>query len=181
MKRLLRFFFVVAVLVPNFGISQDVAVEAQQPVLVVNLEQLFSDSKIGQDIRAEFDVLQSNAQRENDRLIAELTSEEQNLAARRSEMTVEAFRAEAEAFDSKVQSIRAERDAKDRELTQARANAEERFREQVRGVVGDVMLERGGVVVLDNRTVFIALRTVDITQAVIEKLDAFHAQQNGNQ
>lgn len=181
MKRLLRFFFVVAMIVPTLGMSQDIAIESHQPVLVVNLEQLFSDSKIGQDIRAEFDILQSEAQRENDRLIAELTAEEQDLASRRPEMTVEAFQAEAEAFDAKVQSIRAERDAKDRELTQARTNAEESFREQVRGLVGDVMLERGGVVVLDNRTVFIALRTVDITQAVIEKLDAFHAQQNGNQ
>lgn len=142
------------------------------PVLVVNLDRLYAESKTGEDIRAALDALEREAQLENDKLVAELIAEEQDLARRRPDMEVADFRAEAAAFDAKAQRIRAERDAKEREIAQARTDAVIQFRDQARGIVGQVMLERNGIVVLDSRTVFIALSAVDITLDVIARLDA---------
>ena len=165
----------------SFAMAQDIGTSQNANVLVVNLERLFAESLIGQGIRTEFDKLEAEAQLENDRLVVELTAEEQALSEQRPDMEIADFRVAAAAFDAKVQSIRAERDAKDRELTQARADAETRFREQVRGIVGEVMLDRNGIVVLDGRTVFLSLRSADITDEVVARLDAIAQAQTDDQ
>lgn len=149
--------------------AQDASVGAT--VMVVNTERLFAESKFGQDIRQDIERQRLDLQAENERIVEQLVAEEQDLAARRPDMPVEDFRAEAEAFDQKAVEIRAARDAKDREISAAGAEAQNRFNDQVREVVGQVMLERGGELVLDSRSVYIALRSVDITEEVISRLD----------
>ena len=109
---------------------------------------------------------------ENDRIVEALTEEERSLTERRPRMTPEAFRAEAEAFDTKVQEIRRARDAKEVALQNARGTAREQFFEQTRGLIGGLMVERGGAVILDRRTVFLALSAIDITQDSITLIDA---------
>ncbi len=116
-------------------------------------------------------------QAENERIIEELVAEEQDLAARRPDMDIEEFRLEAEAFDQKAIEIRAARDAKERSISEAAEAAQARFNEQVREVAGQVMIERGGKVILDSRSVYLALRSIDITDAVIARLDGLAAQQ----
>lgn len=153
------------------GVSAQVPSEPE-PILVVNTERLFAESQFGQDIRADLDQQRLALQAENERIVEQLVAEEQDLAARRPDMPVEDFRQEAEAFDRKAVEIRAARDAKDREITAASNEAQSRFNDQVREIVGQVMLDRGGNVVLDSRSVYIALRSVDITEDVIVRLDA---------
>lgn len=147
-----------------------------QDVLVVNLEALYANSDLGRQITAQLDDLARAAQLENDEIRSQLESEERDLTVRRSEMDAEAFREAAEAFDQKVQIIRAQRDAKEREITQQRQNAQAQFNAQVREIIGQVMLERGGAVVLDGRSVYLARSSVDITSDVISRLNGLDAQ-----
>ncbi|WP_083484258.1 OmpH family outer membrane protein [Loktanella sp. 3ANDIMAR09] len=142
------------------------------PILIVDYDRLYIDSAYAQQIRAALDADAEALKAENDRIVAALTDEERSLTLRRPTMTAEAFRAEADAFDTKVQAIRRARDAKEVELQRARSAARDEFFVSVRDVVGQLMLERGASLILDRRSVFLALAASDITDEAVARIDA---------
>lgn len=142
------------------------------PVLIVDSDRLYLESSYGKQIRDALDADATALKAENDRIVAALTEEERSLTLRRPSMDAEAFRAEAEAFDVKVQGIRRARDAKEVALQKARVDARDQFFTNVRDVVGQLMLERGAALVLDRRSVFLALSASDVTEVAIARIDA---------
>ncbi len=168
--------FCLGLALPNTAIGQEQVPGESSVVFIVNPERVFSDSDLGARIRDELNELARQAAAENDRITAELVAEEQDLAKRRPDMNIDDFRAEADAFDQRVQQIRADRDAKEREIAQAGQTARANFNEQARDVIGQVLLSRGGVVVLDSRSVYLAVSAVDITQEVIGQMNAIERQ-----
>jgi len=175
--RLLWAALFLALSLSGGALSAQTAEVTPEGIFVINADRLFAESAIGQSIREDFQARRLELQAENERIIAELVAEEQDLAARRPDMDIEEFRLEAEAFDQKAIEIRAARDAKERSISEAAEAAQARFNEQVREVAGQVMIERGGKVILDSRSVYLALRSIDITDAVIARLDGLAAQQ----
>ncbi|MCA1777219.1 MAG: OmpH family outer membrane protein [Loktanella sp.] len=75
-------------------------------------------------------------------------------------------------FDEKVQDIRAAQDSKLAELEQRSQAQRDQFFNDVREVVGQLMLDRGGVVILDRRLVYLASGAVDVTSDAIARIDA---------
>ncbi|RYH03420.1 OmpH family outer membrane protein [Salipiger sp. IMCC34102] len=151
--------------------AQTQAPPQQLPILIVDYDRLYQDSAFADTIRDQLDRDAEALKAENDRIVAALTEEERSLTLRRPSMTAEAFREEATAFDTKVQAIRRARDAKEVELQQARVAAREGFYTSVRDVIGQLMLERGASVILDRRSVFLALAASDITDEAIARID----------
>ncbi|MEO1640433.1 MAG: OmpH family outer membrane protein [Pseudomonadota bacterium] len=141
-------------------------------ILIIDRERLFFETLYGRRIAADLAEMAAEVQAENDRIVESLTNEERSLTLRRPEMTPEAFRAEAEAFDNKVQDVRRARDAKNVELQVANAEARARFEERVQGIVANMMLERGAVMVLEQRNVFLSVRAANITDDAITRIDA---------
>ena len=144
----------------------------RSPILTIDPERLFARSEYGQRVAAELREATEALATENRRIEAALTEEEQSLTERRPEMEVEAFRAEAEAFDEKVQQIRREQDAKERELQLVVQRGQEEFREVARPILGEMMIERGAAVILDQRSVFLGIGVIDITDEAVERIDA---------
>ena len=142
------------------------------PILTIDPEALFNQSLYGQRllraIQAETEALAA----QNRDLAASLTAEEKDLAARRPTMDPAAFRAEAEAFDARVQDIRTARDAKERALQDSVGAGRDRFFGAATPVLGQIMRDRGAVVLLDRRSVIISAGAVDITDAGIAAVDA---------
>ncbi len=145
---------------------------ARSPVLTVDPERLFSGTRFGQRIAAELRADQVALAAENRRIEEDLAAEEQSLTERRPTMAPEAFRAEAEAFDEKVQEIRRARDAREIEVEQSFVAAREAYFAEIRPVLGRLMLDRGAVVILDRRSVFLAVGLVDLTEEAIAVIDA---------
>ena len=152
--------------------AQQLPPEAPLPILIVDYERLYLDSAYADRIRAGLDRDAEALKAENDRIVAALTEEERNLTLLRPTMTAEAFRVEAEAFDTRVQAIRRARDAKEIELQQARVAARDEFYAATREVIGELMLERGASIILDRRSVFLALAATDVTTEAIARIDA---------
>jgi len=175
--RLLWAAFFLALSLSGVPLAAQTTEATPEGIFVINADRLFAESEIGQSIREDFQARRLELQAENERIIEELVAEEQDLAARRPDMDIEEFRLEAEAFDRKAIEIRAARDAKERSISEAAEAAQARFNEQVREVAGQVMIERGGKVILDSRSVYLALRSIDITDAVIARLDGLATQQ----
>ncbi len=158
------------------AVAQEAEVSIPAPVLVIDPERVYAESRRGQSVRSELDAAAAALQNENDRIVNDLIAEEQDLAARRPNMDPAAFREEADSFDEKAQDIRRARDAKERELTRIATEARAQFFAELRPIVGQLLIDKGGVAVLDSRSVYLVLRSADVTEDVIERLDALDAE-----
>lgn len=149
----------------------------QQPstppqVLIIDSERLYFETLYGRRLARDLAAQAAEVQAENDRIVETLTEEERSLTLRRPGMTPEEFRAEADAFDEKVQEVRRARDAKNTELQTTNAAARAEFEERVQGIVANVMLERGALMVMEQRNVVLSVRSANITDDVIVRIDA---------
>jgi Skp family chaperone for outer membrane proteins len=146
--------------------------QVRSPVLTIVPERLYAESLFGQrvadQIRADAEALD----RENQRIETALTEEERSLTLRRPSMPIEEFRAAAEDFDTRVQAIREAQDAKERSLQQAVQQGQEAFLEVATPILAEIMLDAGAAVILDRRSVFLAVGAVDITDQAIAAVNA---------
>ena len=71
-----------------------------------------------------------------------------------------------------MERIRAEQDAKARDLTRARDEDRQAFFRAVVPVLGDLLVERKAVAILDKSAVILSLTAIDVTDEAIAKVDA---------
>jgi Skp family chaperone for outer membrane proteins len=148
------------------------AQEVTPQILVFDMNRIYFETLYGRRIAEDLNQAAIAVQTENDQIAATLTEEEGSLTLRRPEMTPEDFRAEADAFDAKVQEVRRVRDAKNVELQAVNAEQRATFEDRVQGIIANVMLERGAVIVLEQRSVVMSVRAANITDDVIVRVDA---------
>lgn len=146
--------------------------QVQSPILTVDSDRLFLESRIGQQITAEIEAAGDALQEKNDKIASELEAEELELTRKRAEMTPDEFRAVADAFDEKAQRIRQERATELRTLNQQLEDQRRNFLQAAVPVLERIMLEAGAAVVLEQRDVFISSLAIDITNAAIARIDA---------
>ena len=152
---------------PDLPIGQVIS-----PVLVIDTDRVFADSLFGQRVAADVQRDSEALVAENRRIEAALTEEERSLTLRRPTMPVADFRAEAAAFDERVQGIRTAQDTKQRALQDGIVAGREQFLQVVRPVLGQLMQEAGAAVILDRRTVFLSVGSIDVTDLAIARIDA---------
>lgn len=146
--------------------------QVRSPVLTIDPERLYAESLFGQRVAAEVRADAEALDRENQRIEAALTDEERSLTQRRPTMPIEEFRAAADDFDARVQAIREAQDAKERSLQQMLSEGQAAFLEAASPILGEIMLEAGAAVILDGRSVFLAVGAVDITDRAIAEVNA---------
>ena len=159
-------------LVALLFVAAPLAAQNGEAVLIIDSERLFVETRYGQRLSDDLEKLAAELQAENDRIVESLTLEERSLTVRRPEMTVEDFRAEAEAFDQKVQEVRRVRDAKNVDLQFATAAARSQFEQRVQNIVANIMLERGATLVMEQRNVVLSVRSANITDLAIQRIDS---------
>ena len=142
------------------------------PVLVVDLDRLYAESDFGRRVEQEYETAGLALEAENAAFQAELEAEERSIADRRDEMTAEEFRAEAAAFDIKVQQIRAQQDARVAALEAARLTGQTDFQERARPVLGQIMIDNRGVILLEHSDAYLFLTSIDITDQAIAAVNA---------
>ncbi|GFE50129.1 molecular chaperone Skp [Roseobacter cerasinus] len=144
----------------------------QSPILTIDSDRLFAESEYGKRTVVEFETLGAELAAENRQIEQALQDEEQALTEQRGTMEADAFRALADAFDEKVQNTRRTQDAKTRELNQALEQRRGVFLKAAAPVLETLMREAGAAVVMEQRSVFLSLNAIDITDVAIERLDA---------
>lgn len=154
------------------GSNDQGRVQVTSPILVVDGERLFSESLLGQQIRADIEEAGAALQAKNNEIASQLEAEEQELTLKRPEMTPEDFRVLADEFDDKAERIRAERAAELRALNQRLEEVRRNFLQQAVPILESIMREAGAAVVLEQRDVFISSVAVDITDIAIARVDA---------
>ena len=153
-------------------IAQDVGLNLPPPILTIDQDRLFQETGLGSRsagaIEAEVETLAA----ENARIEGALIAREQELTERRATLQPEEFRALADAFDADVQRIREAQDEKAREVNRLRELARQEFFHDVAGIISDIVRERGALVVLDRRDVFLSADRIDITDEAIARVNA---------
>lgn len=143
----------------------------QSPVLVIDQDRLFSETRLGTQAIGDLEARAQALTSENQAIEAELIAREQELTGLRPKTPPEEFRVLADEFDARVERIRTEQDEKARALTRARDEARQAFFQEVAGVISDIVRDRGAVVVLDRRDVFLSADRIDITDEAIERVN----------
>ena len=157
-------------------LSSPIAIAPQAPLLALDSERLFSGSAFGKTVIARQEEDSRALIDENRRIEAALETEEKDLTTRRATMTRQEFTPLSEAFNQKVEGIRKAQEAKSRELSRRFEEDRQRFLEAARPVLGEVMVARGAVAVIDNRAVIVGFDNIDITDEAIARLDAAFAE-----
>lgn len=148
------------------------AQQSSHDVLIIDSDQIYINSLYGQRIEAELAQEVAAVRAENERIIETLREEELSLTARRPTMTPEAFRQEAAAFDTKVSEVRSAREAKSSEVQQMQINARAEFDRRVQTVIANLLFERGAAIVIDISDAVVWVRSANITDEVVTRVDA---------
>lgn len=147
------------------------AQDAVGPVLTIDQDRLFSETRLGAEALAELEREAQLLAAENARIEGSLIAEERSLTEQRAVLDTEAFRVLADEFDARVQQFRAEQDEKARQLNRRRDEARAAFFNEVAVILSDIVSEKGAVIVIDRRDVFLSADRIDITDEAIERVN----------
>lgn len=148
------------------------AQESATPVLTLDQERLFLESDFGKAAIERERVASQELEQENRRIEAELVAEEQALTEARATLAAEEFTARANAFDTKVERIRTEQDAKASRLTAGREADRKAFLEVAVPILGEILGDKGALVILDKGQAILSLSAIDITDEAIKRVNA---------
>ncbi len=149
----------------------DDATVAQAALLTVDQDLLFVRSAWGVRATALTDAELDKIAADNDRFATQLSDEEAKLTQDRATLDPAEFRRRAEAFDARATQVRRERAQLVQDLNAWAEADRAAFYRAALPIMGDMMQERGAVAVLDRRTVFVALDSIDMTDDLVAMLD----------
>jgi Skp family chaperone for outer membrane proteins len=104
-------------------------------------------------------------------LESELLLEEKELSELRKILSLDEFRPKALEFDERVSIIRTEQGEKEENLKNNSRKEEAEFYKRVYPLLYELLLKRGGLVLIDQRSVILWDNSVDITDAAIELIN----------
>lgn len=170
--RLIAFILsLVAVLALAPGAQAQNMGQIVSPILTIDREALFDQSQFGQRVSSDLEAESKALSDETRKIERELEAEEQALTDQRSTMTAEEFRSAADAFDARVVQLRNDRDAAQSEFVQRFETAQRDFYNRIGPALGQIMQQRGAVVLLDKRSVLLAANAIDVTEEAIALID----------
>ena len=161
MKNLQIFLFLLSLL------AQPLLGSEKSSVFTVDMGKLFRSSDFGRKIISTNNVARQELQKENEELEFLLLSEEKELSEQRKILSLDEFRPKALAFDEKVSIIRAEQAKKEENLKNKVRKEEAEFFKRIYPLLYELMLDRGCLILIDQRNVILWDSTVDITDEAI--------------
>lgn len=141
-------------------------------ILTIDQDRLYSESAWGKRATLHLADVSASLAAENRDLEAKLVAEEKALSDARPTMDPAAFRTAADAFDARVVEMRRAQDAKSRAIGRIAEAERKSFYSAALPVMGEVLRERGAVVVLDSRAIFVSAESIDVTDEMIASIDA---------
>lgn len=142
------------------------------PIMTIDQDALFLRSAWGLRVQADVEHKGRDIADENERLANSFSAEEQELTTLRGTLPAEEFRKRADEFDQRVVEVRRQRDTVARDL-QTHADAERSaFFRAALPVLAQLMRERGAIVVLDQRAIFVSAQSADVTDVLIARLNS---------
>lgn len=160
---------------PVAALAQEPAPNAPLPAAtfrILDQDELFRGSRLGQQILAEIRAAEAALEAENQALVDQLAAEERALTEARASLPPDEFRARADAFDARVEAIRQERAERSRALNAESEAMAQRFFDSALPVLVQMMADTGVQALLKPDVMILGPDWLDITPEAIARLDA---------
>lgn len=143
----------------------------QSDVVVIDPERLLTETIYGRRLQSEIQRERERLIAHNDRVTANLEAEELALTEKRATTPPDEFRAMADAFDQKVEQLRLEAERMSRDLERRRDLAPVQFMRVIQPVLSELLQEAEAVVMLDVRTVLLRAEVADVSDLAIARIN----------
>ncbi|NIJ42714.1 Skp family chaperone for outer membrane proteins [Parvibaculum indicum] len=140
-------------------------------ILIVNTEQLFAQSKVGQSIRKQAQAQAKELQAENEKKSKEMEAEAKKLGDQRALLSQSEFQKKVEALQKKDRQLQATMQEKSQAFQIGTQQARAKVQAALRPIFVDIMKERGGTVLLDQSVVLAGGVDLDVTQEALKRLN----------
>ena len=152
-------------------VAQPFSAGEKSVLFTVDMTQLFRSSEFGKNIIAANNIARKKLQSENQELEKKLLLEEKELSELRKTLSVEEFRPKALEFDKRVSIIREEQGKKEEFLNKKVRKEETDFFKRIYPLLYEILIERGGLILVDQRNIILWDNSVDITDDAIQAIN----------
>ena len=152
-------------------IAEPLSAAEKSELFTVDMTKLFRSSEFGKNIIAANNIARKKLQSENEELEKKLLLEEKELSELRKTLSVEEFRPKALEFDKRVSIIRAEQGKKEEILNKKVRKEETDFFKRIYPLLYEILIERGGLILVDQRNIILWDNSVDITDDAIQVIN----------
>ena len=152
-------------------VAQSLPAAEKSELFTVDMTKLLRSSEFGKNIIAANNIARKKLQSENEELEKKLLLEEKELSELRKTLSVEEFRPKALEFDKRVSIIRAEQGKKEEILNKKVRKEETDFFKRIYPLLYEILIERGGLILVDQRNIILWDNSVDITDDAIQAIN----------
>ena len=152
-------------------VAQPLPAAEKSELFTVDMTKLLRSSEFGKNIIAANNIARKKLQSENEELEKKLLLEEKELSELRKTLSVEEFRPKALEFDKRVSTIRAEQGKKEEILNKKVRKEETDFFKRIYPLLYEILIERGGLILVDQRNIILWDNSVDITDDAIQAIN----------
>ena len=152
-------------------VAQQLSAAEKSELFTVDMTKLLRSSEFGKNIIAANNIARKKLQSENEELEKKLLLEEKELSELRKTLSVEEFRPKALEFDKRVSIIRAEQGKKEEILNKKVRKEETDFFKRIYPLLYEILIERGGLILVDQRNIILWDNSVDITDDAIQAIN----------
>lgn len=146
---------------------QPLLAEEKSVLFTVDMSKLLRSSDFGKNIIANNNAARQKLQNENNDLEEKLLIEEKELSELRKTLSIDEFRPKALEFDKKVTIIRKGQREKEENLNKKVRREETDFFKKIYPILYELLIERGGLVLVDQRNAILWDNSVDLTDDAI--------------
>ena len=151
--------------------AQPLLASEKSGLFTVDMTKLFRSSDFGKRIILANNQARQKLQNENEELESKLLTEERELSELRKILSLDEFRPKALEFDNKVSIIRTEQSTKEENLNNRARKQELEFYQKIYPLLYELLLEKGGLVLVDQRNAILWDSSVDITDDAIKLIN----------
>ena len=140
-------------------------------ILILNQNQVLSQTKAGKSIKPQLEALQKTAGDELNEEVSKLTKEAEDLKKQKGLLSDEVWTQKAQQIAVKQNNLPVLREVKLRELSLSEQKAVNEINTVMRPILKKIVEKNGATLLLERSAVMYASQETDITQEVINEID----------
>tara|TARA_R110002110_G_scaffold29413_7_gene105085 strand:- start:6949 stop:7590 length:642 start_codon:yes stop_codon:yes gene_type:complete len=140
-------------------------------ILIVNTEAVFSQSKVGQSVRSQFEEQAKKLQAEGKKKDAALQADAKKLGDERALLSQEDLQKKVQALQKREAEFQQTMQSKGQALQMGLQRANAKIEAALRPIFADILKEKRGTVLFDQSVVLAGGADLDISAEVLKRLN----------
>lgn len=140
-------------------------------ILVLDRAQLLGESDAGKNIAEQAQELQEVIAKELQEEFDALKKEEEQLISQQSLLAPEVLQERAQKLQIRQRDFEVTRQVKNREFQASVARAQNEIGKVLEPILGDIITERSGTILIDRSNIMFAIPDIDVTPVALRRLN----------